>query len=138
MLKRFKSYSGHFGPMRKTFVLALVLRIIASAANGFGLAFMIDRVFPVIFPDEEGALANAPAWLASMVAWFVGRDRLDEYILYGACAMLPLVFIVKGLADFGSTFLISTYKEGATMALDPSKFKSSRGENASGRRPPLT
>lgn len=93
-------------PVRKYFWTALFFGVIAAAANGFGLAFMVDRVFPVIFPDENGSLASAPNWLMSMTEWLVGPDRVSEYITYGACAMLPLVFFIRGVAGFGSSYLI--------------------------------
>lgn len=107
MLKRFQNYSGHLQPVKKQFVWGILFGVVAAAANGFGLAFMIDRVFPVIFPDESGALKSAPGWLIAMVRLVVGADRVEEFILLAACAMLPLVFVVRGICSFCSSYLIN-------------------------------
>lgn len=107
MLKRFQNYSGHLQPVRKKFFWGVLFGVVAAAANGFGLAFMIDRVFPVIFPDESGALKNAPGWLVTLVRWVVGADRIEDFIMMAACAMLPLVFAVRGVCSFFSSYLIN-------------------------------
>ena len=60
-----------------------------GAASGFGLPFMIDQVFPKIFP-RSGEIAGVELWtLVMYVAWF------------------PAVFAMRGVSGYFNVYLIN-------------------------------
>ena len=63
--------------------------IIYGAASGFGLPYMIDQVFPKIFP-RSGETAEVGLWtLVMYVAWF------------------PAVFALRGVSGYFNVYLIN-------------------------------
>ena len=84
-MKRFLPYFGILRRVWDKFALAILCGIIFGLATGFGLPFMTEKVFPVIFGDSDADAANT--------LWIV--------------ALIPLSFLVRGVSGFFNTYLIS-------------------------------
>ena len=79
--------------------------IIAAASAGFGLPFMIQYVFPIVFGEVP-----APAWLQQWVdAYCSGMEKadFDSLVLWLAAAIIPLVMAIRGLATYANAFLLT-------------------------------
>jgi len=70
---------------------ALACGIIYGISSGFGLPFMVDQVFPEIFPDNESSKLSPLSYyeLAFYVSW------------------LPAVFLIRGVSGYFNSYLIS-------------------------------
>lgn len=84
-MHRFRPYFRYLRPLRGQLVLAFFFLCIFSAANGFGLPFVIPKVFGPIFDDEARSRTLAEIGLLALI--------------------IPGVFIIRGLAGFASTYL---------------------------------
>jgi len=129
-MKKFWPYFTLLKGARGKFAAGVLAGMIYALASGFGLPFMIKVVFPVIFDSEREipALVEAapepveeesgwkPEWVKGLEQklefiqdkdevrrWFVNRwgeqDGLAK-LLFTACAMIPLVALVRGYAGF--------------------------------------
>ncbi|MBR5185532.1 MAG: hypothetical protein IKW19_04470, partial [Akkermansia sp.] len=78
--------------------------IIAAASAGFGLPFMIQYVFPIVFGEVP-----APAWLQQWVdAYCSGMEAdFDSLVLWLAAAIIPLVMAIRGLATYANAYLLT-------------------------------
>jgi subfamily B ATP-binding cassette protein MsbA len=84
MLRRFRPYFGYFLPLRGHLFLALVCMAIYSAASGFGLPYLIPKVFGPVFGDDRSLPLNRVILLTMLV---------------------PALFLVRGLAGYASSYL---------------------------------
>lgn len=82
----FRPYFAMLKPVRFHYAASMALGLIYGAAGGFGLPFLLYKVFPRIF----------------------GETQPDFWLLVGAVALLPIVFTVRGLSGFGNAYL-TTY-----------------------------
>ena len=71
------------------FVGALFCGLVYGASSGFGLPFMIDQVFPKIFPDQSNSPALSNFELFYLISWF------------------PLVFLIRGTSGYFNSYLIN-------------------------------
>jgi len=85
MLKRFRPYFVYLKPVRVQFVLGLVAGILAAAASGAGLPFVIKFVVPLITGDE------APTGLA----------------LLAFLSIIPLAFAVRAIGTFVNAYFMT-------------------------------
>ena len=84
--------------------------IIAAASAGFGLPFMIQYVFPIVFGEVP-----APEWLQQWVeaccagdgANALDKEKFDNLVLWIAAAIIPLVMSVRGLATYANAYLLT-------------------------------
>lgn len=84
LFKRFLPYFALLGAVRLHFAAAIFFGVIFGVASGFGLPFMADRVFPVIFGPEPPSTA----------------------ILLTVTALIPVVFLVRAASGFLNVYLI--------------------------------
>ncbi len=82
-------YFWYLKPYWRPFSGALLLGAIYGASSGFGLPFMTDQVFPLIFPAGENAIHLSNWEIFLLISWF------------------PLVFIIRGMSGFGNAYLIN-------------------------------
>lgn len=115
-MKKFLPYYPLLRPVFGTFMIALFCGALSGVASGFGLPLMLKKVLPVLFGgggNEDLVLLNfdsseeifsgfAPTWLPD-VHIVVPAD----YVLIFALLLMPLVFIVRGTAMFGNTYLLN-------------------------------
>ena len=71
------------------FVGALFCGLVYGASSGFGLPFMIDQVFPKIFPDQSNSPTLSNFELFYLISWF------------------PLVFLIRGTSGYFNSYLIN-------------------------------
>ncbi len=84
--------------MRLKLIVGIIAGIIGGGAMSAGLPLMVDKVFPVIFANEEtGVTKDAPAWLE----WLAGG-----HVLIAACLMLPAIFVLSGVCNYLSKLLL--------------------------------
>jgi subfamily B ATP-binding cassette protein MsbA len=84
MLRRFRPYFGYLRPLRGQLSLAVLCMAVYSAANGFGLPFLIPKVFGPVFGDDRTLPLRQVALLTMLV---------------------PALFVVRGLAGYASSYL---------------------------------
>lgn len=84
LIKRFIPYFSLLKAVRVQFGAALFFGVIFGVASGFGLPFMADRVFPVIFGEKPPSMA----------------------VLLAVTAFIPAVFLVRSVSGFLNVYLI--------------------------------
>ncbi|GAB6057301.1 ABC transporter ATP-binding protein [Desulfonatronum parangueonense] len=84
LFKRFLPYFSLLGAVRKQFAAAIFFGVIFGVASGFGLPFMADRVFPIIFGPEPPPLS----------------------VLIAVTAFIPAIFLVRSVSGFLNVYLI--------------------------------
>ncbi|MEC8012597.1 MAG: ABC transporter ATP-binding protein [Verrucomicrobiota bacterium] len=87
--KNFLPYFRLLGTDWLPFVAALFFGLVYGASSGFGLPFMIDQVFPKIFPDQSNSPTLSNFELFYLISWF------------------PLVFLIRGASGYFNSYLIN-------------------------------
>jgi subfamily B ATP-binding cassette protein MsbA len=80
----------------------IIAGILAAASAGFGLPFMIQYVFPIVFGQVE-----PPAWIGELVAAHFSAEQVGSVVLWGAAGLIPLVMLIRGIATYGNAFLLT-------------------------------
>ncbi|MEO6004451.1 MAG: ABC transporter ATP-binding protein [Opitutus sp.] len=84
-MQRFRPYFHYLRPVRGQLVLAFLCMVVYSAASGFGLPYMLKKVFgPIFDATERNLTVTQVSWLAMLV---------------------PAVFLVRGLSGYASAYL---------------------------------
>ena len=86
MIRRFRPYLRYLRQQRGLLIVAILCGILAGVASGFGLPYMVKKVFPVIF--ARNAVPLTPWELTLVTLW------------------IPAVFLVRGVATYLNTYLI--------------------------------
>ena len=86
-MKRFFPYLHYLKPVKKPFIVSILLGLIFGLSSGFGLPMMIHLVFPKIFNP--------------------GADSLSLLHLISYTLLLPAAFLVRGLSSFFNMLLIA-------------------------------
>jgi subfamily B ATP-binding cassette protein MsbA len=88
--KDFLPYFKLIRPYWLPFIGALLCGLLYGVSSGFGLPFMIDQVFPRIFPDlVDDSPTLSTLELFYLVAWF------------------PIVFLIRGISGYFNSYLIN-------------------------------
>ncbi|WP_407677295.1 ABC transporter ATP-binding protein [Candidatus Seribacter sulfatis] len=88
-MKRLFPYFLLLKPYWFAFLIALVCGVIYGVSSGFGLPYMIDQVFPIIFPGEKLDVRLSTWELFMYISWF------------------PLVFIIRGTSSYFNSYFIN-------------------------------
>jgi len=97
-MKKFKPYFPYLKPVKAKLIIGVIAGLIGGACFSAGLPFMMDKVFPVIFTNQDtGIRADAPAWLE----WLGG----DNIVLV-ACLLMPAIYMVSGVCKYLSKVLL--------------------------------
>jgi len=86
-MKRLLPYLRYLKPVRVEFIAAVVYGIIFGVFSGFGLPFLLQKVFPVVFDQTQ--------------------ENLTTLELLSFASLLPAVFLIRGIAGFRNSYLIS-------------------------------
>ena len=103
---RYKLYLPYLKGSRTLLFLSLVAAIVFAAANAIGLPFLIGKVLPAVFGDEASRavpLLTWPKWLGGQPAFYLPKGHEVAF----AVGFLPAVWLVRGLGEFFSTFLLN-------------------------------
>ena len=88
-MKRILKFLPMLKPVWLPFLGALFCGIVYGLSSGFGLPYVIDRVFPKIFP-HDGVSQDIETWqLVLYVSW------------------LPAAFLVRGVSGYFNSYLIN-------------------------------
>ncbi|EIQ00148.1 ABC-type multidrug transport system, ATPase and permease component [Opitutaceae bacterium TAV1] len=83
---RFRPYIRYLKPVRWQFAGGILCGLLNGAASGFGLPYMVKNVLPAVFSTDA---ADVSIWtLVLMATW------------------LPVMFTIRGVADFLNAYLI--------------------------------
>jgi subfamily B ATP-binding cassette protein MsbA len=85
MLDRFKPYLPYLKPVRGTLACAIGAGVVYGAANGIGVPFTLQTVFPKVF-DPNAA-------------------RLTHWQIFEVAMLLPAIFTVRGIAGYLNSYL---------------------------------
>ncbi len=80
----------------------IIAGVLAAASAGFGLPFMIQYVFPIVFGETE-----VPAWIKDWVVQMYGAERVDSVVLWGAAGLIPVVMLIRGMATYSNAYLLT-------------------------------
>ncbi len=83
-MRRFLPYFRMLHPVRFAFLAALLFGMIHGVASGFGMPFVAQKVFPVVFGDPRPA------------GWELIR----------IVAIIPVVALIRGAAGFFNSYLV--------------------------------
>lgn len=129
VIKRFSPYFALLKKVKGRFLAGIAAGFVFAVASGFGMPFVVEKVFPVIFGQVQSILdvretmirtsdeKTADAMLekafpgkleqaykleafSSKVAEHVGREKAPVAILLASCLFLPIAFLVRGVAGF--------------------------------------
>ncbi len=90
-------------PVRFWVAMGVVAGMVAAALSGFGLPFMTQYVFPVIFGEQP-----APEWLSGWLEDVLPPDvSLAQVTLWAAAFLVPLVMSLRGLAGYFNSYLLT-------------------------------
>ncbi|MBR6575768.1 MAG: ABC transporter ATP-binding protein [Akkermansia sp.] len=88
-------------PHLALFGLVICTGMIAAAASGAGVPFMVKYVFPVVF---RGAGSATP----ELLTLFPSLQSLSpDALLFLACASMPAIFLVRGVAMWGNAVMVN-------------------------------
>ncbi|MBR5622306.1 MAG: ABC transporter ATP-binding protein [Opitutales bacterium] len=90
---RILHYAGYVWPVKRYLILALISGLIAASASGFGIPVLIYKVFPAVFDPT-----TMPQPILDFISAYVSPENLGKAVLFTACAAMPLIFVVRGIA----------------------------------------
>ncbi len=114
MLKRLAYFLRRFiWPHRALFVLVLLTGLLTAATSGLGIPLMVKFVFPLVFKSSE--TPEVLTYMPSLAEMEPGT------LLLLACAMLPIIFLLRGLCTWLNAVLVNVLGlrvlEGLRMAV---------------------
>lgn len=83
-------------------MMGILSGVVAAAAAGFGLPFMLQHVFPVVFGESP-----APEWLQQWIREYVAPEHLENAVLWGAAMLIPFIMFVRGTATYFNSYLLT-------------------------------
>ena len=83
-------------------MMGILSGVVAAAAAGFGLTFMLQHVFPVVFGESP-----APEWLQQWMREYVAPEHLENAVLWGAAMLIPFIMFVRGMATYFNSYLLT-------------------------------
>ena len=102
---RYQFYRPHLKGSRSLLVLAFIFGILYAASSSLGLPFLIGKVLPTVSGDEvqrASPLITFPQW-TGWAPVFLPKG----YEVTFAVAFLPLVFLIRGVSEFFSGYLLN-------------------------------
>lgn len=107
-MKKFFPYVKLIKPVRVPFFAAIICGLIAGVASGAGLPLVAKYVFPLIFRDKSsGAVAETPDWMLDLTSFLGMAVPTANQILIVACCFLPAIFMVRNVARYLNSLLMS-------------------------------
>lgn len=103
----------YMGPQWYLLVGGVVAGVVAAASAGFGLPFMIQYVFPIVFGQTE-----PPEWLQQWTELrFPTKEESEVAVLWLAATLIPVVMVVRGLSTYLNSYLLTKAGMKALTAL---------------------
>ncbi len=90
-------------PVRHWLILGVLAGAVAAALSGFGLPFMTQYVFPVVFGVQP-----APEWVTTLLENYLPvGTALQDATLWAAALMVPLIMFMRGIATYVNSYLLT-------------------------------
>ncbi len=102
-MQRYRPYFRYLRPLRFQLGVALLALIVYSAANGFGLPYLVPKVFGPIFESTVRNLSLAQVATLAMI--------------------VPAVFLVRGIAGYVSSYMFQSIGTQVLEAIRIDYFK---------------
>ena len=99
-----KRYYPLLWEIRATFGGGILAGIIYGIASGFGLPTMVNKVFPLLFRDEN-KMNDVPLWVIDFQQKWL--DGSVESLTLVMCMLIPLIFLIRGASGYANTYLIN-------------------------------
>jgi len=135
-MKRFYPYFAYLRGVKLQFAAGVAAGLVFAAASGFGMPFMVKKVFPIIFggsqqvevvmeeleravgPERAGELLEeafpgemeSRGEIRAVRSWFgerFGEERAGSTMLIAACALIPITALVRGMAGFLNVYWVT-------------------------------
>ncbi len=93
-------------PHIRLFGLALLSGLLVSVTSGLGIPLMVKYVFPVVFyaPDQGGEMPKLFEYIPWLREMQIENPRI---VLLVACAVMPVTFLIRGLAMWVNGMTVS-------------------------------
>jgi ATP-binding cassette, subfamily B, bacterial MsbA len=98
---RYKLYLPYLAGTRSLFVLSLLFALVFAAANAIGLPFLVGKMLPAAFGSAVPVF-TFPAF-TGWGPWYLPAGQE----IFWAVAFLPVIFIIRGIGEFFSTYLLN-------------------------------
>ncbi len=100
MLKRLAYFLHRFiWPHRYLFVMVMCTGFLTAATSGLGIPLMVKFVFPLVFSSSQEA---------EILQYVPSLAALDHStLLMMACAVLPLIFLLRGLSMWTNAVMVT-------------------------------
>ncbi|MEO8617213.1 MAG: ABC transporter ATP-binding protein [Luteolibacter sp.] len=98
---RYLHYYKYLRPVRWSFAFGVFAGLVYAIASGAGLPLMLEVVFPVLFKEPGQAQHWYSIWMREKLG-----DISQDKLLFITCLWLPLIFMVRSLADYANSYLI--------------------------------
>ena len=85
-----------------TLLGAGLLGALSAIAGGFGLPFLLNSIFPIIFGRAE----MPEACENLLISWF-GADNIHVISIWVAASFFPLIVLIRGVAGFGNVYYLT-------------------------------
>lgn len=82
-------------------VISIITGIVAAAASGLGIPFMVKFVFPVVFHQSGQAEPQLLELVPSL------KNLPDTTLLLYACASMPFIFLIRGAAMWLNSVVVN-------------------------------
>ncbi len=102
---RYQPYLAHLKGSRSLLALALFFGVLYAASSALGIPLLVGKVLPAVFgTDAQRAepIIQFPAWLGWSAIYLP-----KGYEVTFAVAFLPVVFLLRGVSDFGAKFCLN-------------------------------
>ncbi|MBR5894537.1 MAG: ABC transporter ATP-binding protein [Akkermansia sp.] len=98
-----RPYLKKYLPSHKWPVIGgVVAGVLAAAASGFGLPVIVQKVCPVVF-----GTVPTPEWLTAFLGRWFTPEEIPMATLIGAACVIPVVMMIRGLATYLNSYLLS-------------------------------
>jgi subfamily B ATP-binding cassette protein MsbA len=108
-MRRFRPYLKYFKPVKWHFAGSIFAGLVYAAATGAGLPLAAKVVLPLIFEDDQAngfsMTGEGSFFVQGLQDWFASFP--EDWILLVACAWLPLMFLLRAVGGFLSSYLVS-------------------------------
>ena len=82
-------------------IISIITGIVAAAASGLGIPFMVKFVFPVVFHQSGQAEPQLLELVPSL------KSLPNHTLLLYACASLPFIFLIRGVAMWLNSVVVN-------------------------------
>lgn len=107
----------YFLPRWYVIALGIMAGLVAAATAGFGLPFMTQYVFPIVFGTVE-----QPEYLRLFIERYIAPEDMESAVLWLAAALIPLVMTVRGLSTYANTYILTRVGTEALLELRKDVF----------------